>query len=254
LRLGPQRLYSYMTNFGFGQRTAILFVGETPGRIEPPGSWSTLALTRAAFGQGVSVSQLQMTVAMCVIANDGRLMRPWLVNRIESSRGQILQQFRPRFVRAVVSPQTARQVKEALEAVVSPGGTGALAAMDHYTVAAKTGTAQKSDRSGYQRGRYYSSMIGFFPAETPQVVISVALDEPQNGYYAGTVVAPLFRSIAEQTAVCLCITPDKAPNRRAENLVVQAGTAASRSIPPASRHSARPTNAASPEMASISRP
>ena len=209
LALGPQRFYRCLTNFGLAHCTGVPFAAETPGRIEPPQKWSTMTLTRAAFGQGVSVSQLQMAVAMSAIANNGRLMRPWVVSRIESPRGQILQQFQPQFIRSVVSPQTAQQVKEALDAVVSPEGTGALAALDRYTVAAKTGTAQKSNTNGYLAGRYYSSMIGFFPATAPRVVISVALDEPQNGYYAGTVVAPVFRSIAEQIAACLEIPPDK---------------------------------------------
>jgi cell division protein FtsI/penicillin-binding protein 2 len=209
LALGPQQFYRCLTNFGLARCSGVPFAEETSGRISPPQTWSTMSLTRAAFGQGISVSQLQMAVAMCVIANNGRLMRPYLISRIESPQGQILWQFQPQFVRSVVSPQTAQQVKEALKAVASPEGTGALAALDRYTVAVKTGTAQKSDARGYLVGRYYSSMIGFLPADAPRFVISVALDEPQNGYYAGTVAAPVFRSIAEQIAACLQIPPDK---------------------------------------------
>jgi cell division protein FtsI/penicillin-binding protein 2 len=174
----------------------------------------------------VSVSQFQMAVAMCVIANGGRLMRPMLISRIETPQGRVLQRFQPQFIRCVVSPQTARLIIEALEAVVSPGGTGALAAMDQYTVVAKTGTAQKSDRHGYLKGRYYSSMVGFFPADSPQVVISIALDEPQNGYYAGAVIAPVFRSVAEQAAACLCVPPDKAIKNRGGSLMAQSRPAA----------------------------
>jgi len=209
LALGAQRFYQCLTNFGLTRCTGVPFAAETPGRISPPQTWSTMTLTRAAFGQGVSVSQLQIATAMCAIANGGRLMRPWLVGRIESPQGQVLRQFGPQVVRSVVSPQTAQQVKEALKAVVAPNGTGAGAALDCYNLALKTGTAQKSDSRGYLAGRYYSSMVGFLPADAPRVVISVALDEPQNGYYAGTVVAPAFRSIAEQIAVCLDIPPDK---------------------------------------------
>jgi hypothetical protein len=93
--------------------------------------------------------------------------------------------------------------------------------LDRYTVAAKTGTAQKSNHHGYLDGRYYSSVIGFFPADAPQVVIAVALDEPQNGHYAGTVVAPVFRTIAEQTATYLSIPPDKAVRAPARKLPAQ---------------------------------
>ncbi len=209
LALGPQRLYNYITNFGFGRCTGISIGGETSGWIGSPGGWSTMTLTRAGFGQGLCVSQLQMAVAMCTIANGGRLMRPLLVSRIESPQGRVLQQFRPQFIRTVVRPQTAQLVLEAMKAVVSPEGTGALAALDRYTVAAKTGTAQKSNEHGYLKDRYYSSMIGCFPADAPQIVIAVALDEPRDGYYAGTVIAPTFRAIAEQTAALLSIPPDK---------------------------------------------
>ena len=221
LELGPQRFYHYLTNFGLGSCTGVPAPGETSGWIGPPADWSTMKLTRAAFGQGVCVSQLQMAVATSVIANEGRLMRPSLVRRIESPQGRVLQQFEPRFIRSVVRPQTALQVKEAMKAVVEPGGTGGLAAMDRYTVALKTGTAQKSNAQGYLCNRYYSSVIGFFPADAPQVVIAVALDEPQNGYYGGMVVAPVFRGIAEKIATCLAITPDKVGPAPTRNLPVR---------------------------------
>ena len=253
LALGPDRLYRYMTNFGFGQRTGIALVRETPGRIEPAQSWSTMALTRAAFGQGVSVSQFQMAVAMCVIANGGRLMRPMLISRIETPQGRVLQRFQPQFIRCVVSPQTARLIIEALEAVVSPGGTGALAAMDQYTVVAKTGTAQKSDRHGYLKGRYYSSMVGFFPADSPQVVISIALDEPQNGYYAGAVIAPVFRSVAEQAAACLCVPPDKAIKNRGGSLMAQSRPAALQPVGVLPARSVGEIKPAGSALASLSR-
>ena len=230
LALGPQRFYHYLTNFGLGSCTGIPIVGETSGWIGPPAHWSTMKLARAAFGQGVCVSQLQMAVATSVIANEGRLMRPLLVSRIESPQGGVLQQFQPQFIRTVVRPQTALQVKEAMKAVVGPGGTGVLAAMDHYTVALKTGTAQKSNAQGYMRGRYYASVVGFFPADAPQVVIAVALDEPQNGYYGGMVVAPVFRGIAEQIATCLSIPPDKVGPAPARNLAVQPTPPAARPV------------------------
>lgn len=225
LALGAQRFHHCLTNFGLARSTGIPFATETPGRISPPQTWSTMALSRAAFGQGVSVSQLQMAVAMCAIANGGRLMRPWVVRRIESPQGRVLRQFQPQIVRSVISPQAAQQVTEALKEVAAPGGTGAGAALEHFTLALKTGTAQKSDSKGYLAGRYYSSMVGFFPADAPRVVISVALDEPQNGYYAGTVVAPAFRAIAEQIAVCLEIPPDKAARSLADRSLARSKTA-----------------------------
>jgi cell division protein FtsI/penicillin-binding protein 2 len=254
LELGPQRFYSCITNFGFGKYTGIPAVGETSGRIGLPATWSTMTLTRAAFGQGICVSQLQMATAMCVIANDGRLMRPLIVSRIESAQGRVLRQFQPQFVRIVVRPQTAQQVKEALKAVSSPDGTGALAALDRYTVAIKTGTAQKSNAGGYQLGRYYSSVIGFFPADAPRVVIAVALDEPQNGYYAGTVVAPVFRAIAGQIAACLSIPPDKGPHKPVGNLLARPTLSATPTVHTAGSGPRRGTSAANRTFASVSRP
>jgi len=236
LALGPQQYYRYLTNFGLAQRTGVPFAAETPGRIAPPQSWSTMTLTRAAFGQGVSVSQLQMAVAMGAIANDGRLMQPYLISRIESPRGQVLRQFQPQFVRSVVSPQIARQVKEALKAVSAPGGTGAVAAMEQYTVALKTGTAQKSDAHGYRDGHHYSTVIGFIPADAPRVLISVALDEPQNGYYAAEVVAPVFRSIAEQIAACVQIPPDRGARPASGDLSVKPAPGTAPPHPSASPH------------------
>jgi cell division protein FtsI/penicillin-binding protein 2 len=212
MALGPALLYRAMMNFGFNQPTGIPFVAESRGRIEKPtpANWKTMQLTRAAFGQGFQVSQLQMAVAASVIANDGKLMRPSLVSRIESPDRRILQTFPPVCLRQVIRPQIARLVKEAMIAVASPGGTGAKAAMTQYSVAAKTGTAQKSDNHGYINGAYYSSMIGFFPADaTPRLVVSVALDQPTSGYYAADVAAPAFRAICEAAASRFEIPPDK---------------------------------------------
>jgi cell division protein FtsI (penicillin-binding protein 3) len=254
LELGPQRFYRYLTNFGLGRCTGIVGADETSGWIGRPAAWSTMTLTRAAFGQGVCVSQLQMAVAMSVIANEGRLMRPFLVKRIESPQGLVLQQFQPQFIRTVVRPQTAQQVKVALKAVVAPGGTGILAALDRYTVAAKTGTAQKSNARGYLPNCYYSSVIGFFPADAPQVVIAVALDEPQDGYYGGKVVAPVFRGIAEQTATCLSIPPDKvegAPVRNSPSLSI---TPAARPDSFAARGSSSKMPVTKQTLASVSKP
>ena len=152
-----------------------------------------------------------MATATCVIANDGRLLRPRLVRRLESARGVLVRDYPPQSIRTVIRPETARKVREAMEAVVGPSGTGGRAAVSGYRAAAKTGTAQKSDQHGYLPGRYYSSMVGFLPADAPRVVIAVALDEPENGYYAGTVVAPVFHSLAAQIATVLGIPPASAP-------------------------------------------
>jgi cell division protein FtsI/penicillin-binding protein 2 len=119
--------------------------------------------------------------------------------------------YTPQPVRQVVSETAARLTVEALKTVVSPEGTAPKAALEHYTVAGKTGTAQKAGPGGYQPGRYVSSFIGFFPADEPEVCISVVLDEPKQGYYGGQVAAPIFRQIAERVANYLNIRPDRNP-------------------------------------------
>ena len=220
--LGPQRLYQCMTNFGLSRPTGLPFFGTATGWVISPTSKSPVDLTRAAFGQGIAVSQMQMAIATCVIANDGRLFRPLLVREVDSADGKVLRRYTPQFVRAVVSPRIAQQVREAFKATSAPTATGALAASPLYSSGVKTGTAQKSNRHGYIPGAYYSSMIGFLPAESPRVVIAVALDEPRNGYYASSVIAPVFRALAEQSAARLGIPPDRGPAPRGARVLVEA--------------------------------
>jgi cell division protein FtsI/penicillin-binding protein 2 len=151
-----------------------------------------------------------MMMAMCAIANKGVLMQPMLVNRLEDSNHKVVAQYSPQRVRQVISPATAAEMVEALKKVVSPEGTAPKAALDHYTVAGKTGTAQKSDGHTYLFGKYFTSFIGFFPAEAPEVCISVVMDEPKReyGYYGGQVAAPVFKQIAEAVANYLNIRPN----------------------------------------------
>jgi cell division protein FtsI/penicillin-binding protein 2 len=115
-------------------------------------------------------------------------------------------------VRQVISEHAAHETIQALKRVVSKDGTAAKAKLEHYSVAGKTGTAQKAGGGHYLEGKYYSSFIGFFPADNPEVCISVVLDEPKNGHYGGIIAAPYFREIAEQVAKYLKVKPDELPN------------------------------------------
>jgi len=160
------------------------------------------------MGQGIGVTRMQMIMAMCAIANHGRLMRPLLVDRLEDQDGGVVARYGPQLVRQVISEPAAKLMVEALKTVVSPEGTAPKAAMDRYTVAGKTGTAQKVENGTYVHGKYISSFIGFFPADNPELCISVVLDEPKEGYYGGLVAAPAFRQIAESAATYLNIRPD----------------------------------------------
>jgi cell division protein FtsI/penicillin-binding protein 2 len=148
-----------------------------------------------------------MLMAMAALANDGWLMRPTLVSRLEDRNGNVVQKYEPQRVRQVVSDSTDKQMIEALKTVATADGTAPGAAMKNYTVAGKTGTAQKVENGAYVSGKYVASFIGFFPADDPQVCISIVMDEPKEGYYGGQVCGPVFKEIAERCASYLNIPP-----------------------------------------------
>jgi len=159
----------------------------------------------------VAVTHLQMVMAMSAIANGGVLMRPLLVTHLQEQDGEPFVQYDPQVVRRVMSEATARDMVRILTKVASRQGTAELAQMEHYTVAGKTGTAEKPGRGGYMPGKYIASFIGFFPAERPEICISVVIDEPKGGYYGGRKAGPVFRRIAEKVAQHLKIKPDREP-------------------------------------------
>lgn len=208
IKMGEDRLYSYISNYGFGTRTGLPLPGEVVGISRPVKNWSKVSVAQIPMGQGIAVTRLQMAMAMCAIANDGVLMRPMLINRLEDEDGNTVVRYSPQSVRRIISDTAAKETVEALKTVVSPDGTAAKAAMEHYTVAGKTGTAQKVEGGAYVHGKYISSFIGFFPADNPELCISIVLDEPKEGYYGGQVAGPVFKEIAERAANYLNIKPD----------------------------------------------
>jgi len=211
LKLGERRLFDYLGEFGFGLPTGIALPAEARGLVHPIKEWSKVSIVQIPMGHGVAVTRLQMTMAMAALANEGWLMRPMLVNRLQDNSGRLITRFEPQRVRQVVSADTAREMVEALKTVVLPGGTAVQAALTNYTVAGKTGTAQKPGPGGYQAGKYIASFIGFFPADNPEVCISIVLDEPKNGYYGGVVAAPIFKQVGSAVAGYLHIPPDVGP-------------------------------------------
>jgi cell division protein FtsI/penicillin-binding protein 2 len=150
-----------------------------------------------------------MVMALSAMANDGVLMRPMLVDGLVDEKGQTVVKYQPQVVRRVIGATAARQTVQALKTVVE-NGTADKAALEHYTVAGKTGTAQKVVDGQYSHEKYYSSFIGFFPTENPELCIAVAIDEPvkKTGYYGGQIAAPVFKRIAERAANFLNIKPD----------------------------------------------
>ena len=233
IRLGETGLYDYIRAYGFGDPTGIWLPGEVGGIVHPVKNWSKVSVAQIPMGQGVAVTRLQMAMAMCAIANQGWLMRPKIVDRLEDRDGNVVTRFPAQPVRQVISEATAKKMVEALKTVVSPEGTAPKAALEHYTVAGKTGTAQKTVEGvrGYAPGKYVASFIGFFPADNPELCISIVLDEPKEGYYGGQAAAPVFKEVASRAANYLNIVPDlnngqdsvslTPEKRRRENLVAQ---------------------------------
>lgn len=205
-KLGEERMVRYLRNFGFGERSGIDLPGEAPGILKKHLYGIDLATT--AFGQGVSISAVQLTSAMSAIANGGVLMKPYLVERILDDKGQEVQKIEPQPLRRVISPETAKKMARMMEAVTGEGGTGTKAAIDGIRVAGKTGTAQKVDplTKAYSSKRI-GSFVGFAPADSPKLTIAVIIDEPQGVKYGGVVAAPAFRGIALNSLAYLKILP-----------------------------------------------
>jgi cell division protein FtsI/penicillin-binding protein 2 len=211
IKLGDQKLYQYACDFGFGQRTGVPLPGEAKGLLYPPTDekhWTKVSIAQIPMGHGVAVTRLQMLMAMAAIANGGWLMQPMLVKQLQEHDGTLVQSYQPARVRQVIGEDTAKKMIQALKTVVLKGGTSVEAAMKNYQVAGKTGTAQKAELGGYSSTKFVSSFIGFFPADNPELCISVVLDEPAEGHYGGKVCGPVFRDIAEQCATYLNIPPD----------------------------------------------
>jgi cell division protein FtsI/penicillin-binding protein 2 len=221
IKLGEDRLYNYITTYGFGSRTGLPLPGEVPGIVHSVKNWSKVSVAQIPMGQGIAVTRLQMLMAMCAIANNGLLMRPMLVNRLEDGGGNVVVRYSPQAVRRTTDEFAAKLTVEALKTVVSKDGTAPKAALEHYTVAGKTGTAQKAEAGGYGH-KYVASFIGFFPADNPEICISVVLDEPKEGYYGGQVAGPIFKEIAERSANYLNIKPDIEDNTTRPDVMAQA--------------------------------
>lgn len=207
-KVGPEKLHRTLRMFGFGEKTGIDSPAETTGVLMDARKWKEIDIAAISFGHGVSVSAVQLISAVSAIANNGVLMKPRIVQAITDRQGQVLQQFDPEPIRQAVSGSTARALKEIMQTVMLPGGTGTQAALDGYTACGKTGTARKVDDTGqYASDRHVASFIGFAPAEEPRVAVLVVIDEPKGQIYGGAVAAPVFRKIAQSTLNYLNVPP-----------------------------------------------
>ncbi len=218
-RLTANAFYDYIRRFGFGRRTWIDLPGEHVGQLRPPRQWSKFSQDSLALGQEIAVTPIQLLRAFAAIANGGWLVQPRVVayaekngQRQERPRPDNLEIVAPEFEvrQRILSRQTTDRLTSILSSVVSYG-TGKAAAIEGYTAAGKTGTAQKVDsvRGGYSRDRVLASFVGYVPAEDPQIVVLVMVDEPQRMRWGGTAAAPVFRQVAQQVMHYLQVPPSR---------------------------------------------
>ena len=211
LGLGEPGLYATLRRFGFGEPAGLPLPGEAAGVLRPRGrAWFDVETANASFGQGISVTTIQLAMAMGAIANGGKLLEPILIKRLTTSAGDVVSDTSTRVRREAVPASVARLMGEMLTAVTEEGGTGVEAAVPGFRVAGKTSTAQKVDPATgkYSADFFTASFVGFVPAEHPRLVIAVVLDEPMIGHYGGDLAGPVFRRVAESSLRYLGVTPN----------------------------------------------
>ncbi|PYO61869.1 MAG: hypothetical protein DMD28_07925 [Gemmatimonadetes bacterium] len=209
-RLTPAAQYTTLRDFGFGAPTGIEFPTEAAGRLRPPVEWSRLSAASLAMGYELSVTTIQVAAAYGALANDGILLQPTLIRQIRGAEGDVVYRHRPEPVRRAVTADVARALRELLRGVVEHG-TGTEAALATFPVAAKTGTARRVVRGRYAPGQYTASFAALFPADHPQIVLVVKIDNPRSGsYFASETAAPVTRSMLEQALAARDVALDRA--------------------------------------------
>jgi cell division protein FtsI (penicillin-binding protein 3) len=209
-RLSPEEQFEMLRDFGFGTLTGAEFPSESRGRLARPDRWQ-LKYTRASMAMGYEfgVTPVQLAAAYGAIANDGLLLTPTLVREIRSPSGDVLYRHEPEPVRRVVTPEIAAQLREFLKGAVGEGGTGEEAQLVNYSLLGKTGTAVRFEGGRYIRGEYTASFAALFPADRPQLVVIVKIDNPQGDYYGGLTAAPVTRTMLQQALALRRVAIDR---------------------------------------------
>ena len=203
-RVGASKFYEYMSGLGFREKTGIDLPGEDIGLMHERSGFNEVELATYSFGQGFTVTPIQMITAVGAIANDGMMIKPHIVKRFVDSDGNVVKEFGKEEIRQIVSESTSKQLREVLESVVSEG-SGSGAYIRGYRVGGKTGTSEKTPRGN---DKYVASFIGIAPSDNPEIICLVLLDEPTTGVYFGGIIAtPVARSIMEETLAYLKIEP-----------------------------------------------
>jgi cell division protein FtsI/penicillin-binding protein 2 len=202
LQVGSEKYSRWINRFGFGRPTGIQFPGEEQGLVPALDEYSGSTMGNLPMGQGLSVTPIQMIAGYSAIANGGILKQPQLIKDVGAEpvhepKGQ-----------RVISPEVASEVREMLEGVLAPGGTASEVSVPGYVLAGKTGTAQVAENGTYSKTKYVASFIGFAPADDPQLLVAVIVDEPQGEIYGGSVAAPAFGRIAEFALPYLGVPPE----------------------------------------------
>ncbi|UHA74129.1 stage V sporulation protein D [Paenibacillus sp. 481] len=206
-RLGKEKLFGYIRDFGFGKKTGIDLSGEASGILFKLNRVGPVELATTAFGQGVSVTPIQQITAVSAAINGGKLFKPHVAKSfVQPETGLVVDDVQPELIRQVISPETSRKVREALEHVVAQG-TGKNAFIDGYRVGGKTGTAQKVINGRYSTDEHIVSFIGFAPADDPKLVIYTAVDDPQGIQFGGLVAAPIVKRIMEDSLHYMGVEP-----------------------------------------------
>jgi cell division protein FtsI (penicillin-binding protein 3) len=210
-RLQPEQQYEMLRDFGFGTPTGAEFPSESRGRLARPDRWQPM-YTRASLAMGyeLGVTPVQLAAAYGAIANDGVLLAPTLVREVRDPAGTLLYRHVPEPVRRVVSSEIAGKLKEFLRGAVGEGGTGEKAQLVNYTLLGKTGTAVRFEDGHYVQGEYTASFAALFPADDPQLVVIVKIDNPKGNYYGGLTAAPVTRSMLEQALASQRVAIDRA--------------------------------------------
>jgi cell division protein FtsI (penicillin-binding protein 3) len=208
-RMDPERFYDTIRAFGFGTKTGIELIGEVGGILPPRSGFKGIRRATVSFGQGISVTPIQMAAALSAVVNGGKVMKPYIVREIRDPEGKVVYRGEPKELRRVLSPKTSEQMREMMGLVVQEDGTGTQARIKGFLVGGKTGTAQKVEvgTGKYSRDKRVSSFIGFLPLQDPELMILVVIDEPKGQVYGGVVAAPAFNQIAVKTAYYLGIPP-----------------------------------------------
>ena len=209
-RLSPEEQFEMLRDFGFGTPTGAEFPSESRGRLARPDKWQPM-YTRASMAMGYEfgVTPVQLAAAYGAIANDGLLLTPTLVREIRSPAGEVLYRHRPEPVRRVVTPKVAAQLREFMRGAVAEGGTGGEAQLANYSLLGKTGTAVRFEGGRYVPGEYTASFAALFPADDPQLVVVVKIDNPRGHYYGGLTAAPVTRTMLQQALASRRVAIDR---------------------------------------------